>query len=256
MGACCQGTDANSNYIDNKMKEQEIYEDSLNKLLFLGPGGSGKSTIFKQLQWLHGNGFSDGDIEELKQHISCQIITQMQAAIKYYLHDNEPIQNNTKLETAITTIREYNHTHELTKDIATNIQYIWKTDERLQQIFNKHPTKKVLENSTQYFWNEIDRISQPDYIPTKNDIINIRNRTTGIIEKKFTIRNCNFHIFDVGGQKSERKKWIKCFDDVKAVVFVVSIASYNEMMFEDENKNCMVDALDLFDKTINIKQFQ
>merc|ERR1712228_734871 len=102
----------------------------------------------------------------------------------------------------------------------------------------------------------IDRITARDYVPTKKDILNIRNRTTGIIEKKFVIQKCGFHIFDVGGQKSERKKWIKCFNDVNAIVFVVALSSFDHMMFEDDNKNCMDDALELFDKTINMTDFQ
>ena len=57
-------------------------------------------------------------------------------------------------------------------------------------------------------------------------------------------------------QKSERKKWIKCFEDVNAIVFVVALSSFDHTMFEDDNKNCMEDALELFDKTINYEVFE
>merc|ERR1712212_664371 len=43
--------------------------------------------------------------------------------------------------------------------------------------------------------------------------------------------------------------------DVHAVVFVVSLSSYNEQMFENKDKNCMVDALELFGKTVNDEHF-
>jgi len=45
----------------------------------------------------------------------------------------------------------------------------------------------------------------------------------------------------VGGQRSERKKWIKCFDDVKAVLFIVNLGGYNSVLFEDMEKKigCM-----------------
>ena len=212
MGACCVSTDgtyANSKYIDKKMKESEQYENTLIKLLFLGPGGSGKSTIFKQLQWLHGDGFTPRDIIDLKQHIDSQIISQMQDAIKHYL--SETVKNE-KLQKSIDFIRNCDCTSQLNNEIASKIQYIYLNDERLSGIFKKYHTKKILDESTQYFWDGIERITAPNYQPNITDIINIRNRTTGIIEKKFKINNCYFHIFDVGGQKSERKKWIKCFD--------------------------------------------
>eukprot|EP00483_Globobulimina_turgida_P001606 UN01608 len=143
--------------------------------------------------------------------------------------------------------------------IASCIKYIWHNDVRLNGIFNtqgkQKSAAKVLDETTEYFWNSMDRITDEDYIPNKQDIINVRYRTTGIVQKRFEINNAKFHIFDVGGQKSERKKWITCFADVKAVVFVVSLACYNELMFEDENRNCMVDSIELFDKTVNISQF-
>lgn len=37
-------------------------------------------------------------------------------------------------------------------------------------------------------------------------------KTTGIVEVHFTFKNLNFKLFDVGGQRSERKKWIHCFE--------------------------------------------
>ena len=41
-------------------------------------------------------------------------------------------------------------------------------------------------------------------------------------------------MFDVGGQRSERKKWIHCFEGVTAIVFCVSLSAYDLMLAEDE----------------------
>eukprot|EP01083_Nonionella_stella_P101896 289392_1 len=86
MGACCGATlDEQTKYINERLAQEDKQEQRTNKLLFLGPGGSGKSTIFKQLQWLHGGGFGKEDALMLKEHIYCQITSQMKAAIKHYL---------------------------------------------------------------------------------------------------------------------------------------------------------------------------
>ena len=47
------------------------------------------------------------------------------------------------------------------------------------------------------------------------------------------------HMFDVGGQRSERKKWIHCFENVTALVFLVSLSEYDQMLYEDESVVCL-----------------
>ena len=58
-------------------------------------------------------------------------------------------------------------------------------------------------------------------------------------------------MFDVGGQRSERKKWIHCFDNVTAVLFVVSIAEYDQVLEEDSSVNRMVESMGLFENIVN-----
>ena len=73
----------------------------------------------------------------------------------------------------------------------------------------------------------------------------------GVIERKFEMKKNLYHVFDVGGAKSERKKWVHCFELVTAIIFVASLSCYDEVMFEDEERNSMVDQIELFDKIFN-----
>ena len=41
-------------------------------------------------------------------------------------------------------------------------------------------------------------------------------------------------MFDVGGQRSERKKWIHCFEGVTAIIFIVALSEYDLMLVEDQ----------------------
>lgn len=45
-------------------------------------------------------------------------------------------------------------------------------------------------------------------------------------------------MFDVGGQRSERKKWIHCFENVTALLFVVAISGYDQCLVEDKDAVC------------------
>ena len=42
-------------------------------------------------------------------------------------------------------------------------------------------------------------------------------------------------MFDVGGQRSERKKWIHCFEAVNCLLFLVAISGYDQCLVEDKD---------------------
>lgn len=40
---------------------------------------------------------------------------------------------------------------------------------------------------------------------------------------------------DVGGQRSERKKWIHCFEGVQCLLFMVALSGYDQCLVEDQS---------------------
>ncbi len=55
----------------------------------------------------------------------------------------------------------------------------------------------------------------------------------------------------MGGQRNERKKWIHCFDDVTAVIFVAALSEYDQTLFEDSTTNRLLGAVELFGEICN-----
>ena len=104
--------------------------------------------------------------------------------------------------------------------------------------------------------SNIERYAQPDFIPNGEDVLRCRARTTGIHEIEFDIEALHFRMVDVGGQRSERKKWAHCFEDVTAIIFVVAMDGYDMKLYEDENVNRIQEARKLFDDIVNSKWFQ
>ena len=100
------------------------------------------------------------------------------------------------------------------------------------------------------------RIAEPNYLPTKQDILRARAATTGIIEHTFNLREIRFKMIDVGGQRNERRKWIHCFENVTSIVFLVALSEYDQFLYEDQNDNRMEESKALFKTIITWKWFQ
>lgn len=62
-------------------------------------------------------------------------------------------------------------------------------------------------------------------------------------------------MFDVGGQRSERKKWIHQFENVTSIIFSMDLSCYNQVLLEDSNQNKMMESLVLFDSVVNSRWF-
>lgn len=103
--------------------------------------------------------------------------------------------------------------------------------------------------------SNLDRIAAVDYMPNEVDILRARAKTTGITETQFEVESTLFKMVDVGGQRSERKKWIHCFQEVTAVIFCVAMSEYDLKLYEDETVNRMHESLRLFDEICNSKWF-
>ena len=71
----------------------------------------------------------------------------------------------------------------------------------------------------------------------------VRAKTTGISETLFEEKGAGltYRVLDVGGQRSERRKWASCFEDVTSIIFVVALSDYNASIIEDTCE-CMTDS--------------
>ena len=56
------------------------------------------------------------------------------------------------------------------------------------RVINSRSREYQLNDSAAYYLNSLDRISSPSYIPTEQDVLRTRVKTTGIIETQFTFK--------------------------------------------------------------------
>ena len=87
----------------------------------------------------------------------------------------------------------------------------------------------------------IDRVFSPGYLPNDKDVLLSRClRTSGITETPFELGKGDIHVFDVGGTRSERKKWVRVFEGCDSLLYVASLAGYNECLVEDMLSVCNI----------------
>ena len=55
----------------------------------------------------------------------------------------------------------------------------------------------------------------------------------------------------VAGQRAERHKWAKVFDQATAIIWVVSLAEFDQVLYEDHSMNRMMESLDLIAKGVS-----
>ena len=125
----------------------------------------------------------------------------------------------------------------------------------MQQVWTKRSAVNVVD-AHKMFLDEIPRIASPDFKPTTQDVLTSRVRTTGIVKEEYRIDDTDFQLYDVGGQRSERRKWVNCFQDVTAVVFVAALSEYDQVLAEAKRSNRMVESLTLFQSVCNNHAFE
>jgi GTPase SAR1 family protein len=138
---------------------------------------------------------------------------------------------------------------DIDEEVGNAIKSLWK-DPGVMKAWKRRAEFQIVE-SVKYYFNEIDRIKLEGYVATQQDMLLARVRTSGIVTEKYVIDGKDFEMYDVGGQRNERKKWIHCFEDVTAVIFVAALSEYDQALFEDTSTNRMVEAVELFDDICN-----
>uniref|UniRef100_A0A8C0HSL8 Guanine nucleotide-binding protein G(i) subunit alpha-2 n=1 Tax=Buteo japonicus TaxID=224669 RepID=A0A8C0HSL8_9AVES len=223
---------------------------------FTGAGESGKSTIVKQMKIIHEDGYSEEECRQYKAVVYSNTIQSIMAIIKAMgnlqidFGDSSRADDARQLFALSCTAEEQGI---MPEDLANVIRRLW-ADNGVQACFNRS-REYQLNDSAAYYLNDLERIARTDYIPTQQDVLRTRVKTTGIVETHFTFKDLHFKMFDVGGQRSERKKWIHCFEGVTAIIFCVALSAYDLVLAEDEEMNRMHESMKLFDSICNNKWF-
>ncbi|KAH8272214.1 hypothetical protein KR018_011736 [Drosophila ironensis] len=237
-------------------KEKHAFRRQV-KLLLLGAGESGKSTFLKQMRIIHGVKF-DPDLLREYQHVIYQnVVRGMQVLldarekldISWGSDGREQDASHAKLmECNAIEVSKFN-------EYAPLIRRLWQ-DRGIRRAFERRREFQI-SDSVSYFLDEIERLANLDYVPTQKDILHCRKATKGVYEFCVKVQNIPFVFVDVGGQRTQRQKWTRCFDtSVTSIIFLVSSSEFDQVLAEDRKTNRLEESKNIFDTIVNNNTFK
>ncbi|GAA5970445.1 hypothetical protein JCM11641_001712 [Rhodosporidiobolus odoratus] len=263
---CGQSVDAESAaqnsrnaQIEAELKKARADEAQTVKCLMLGAGESGKSTLVKQMRLMYANPYSREERAQYKEIVFQNAVQSMQAVLR----GAEIVRIALPQSLFVTTDFIVNLDAENASDPSTS-DIDPKVRDALMQLWSAREIKQIvmrsssfqLNDSAEYFFDAMPRLGAPGYMPDDQDILRTRVRSVGIVEEVFAVNGTKLRVFDVGGQRSERKKWIHCFENVNVLVFLVAVSEYDQNLFEDESVNRLAEATMLWESISTSRWFE
>ncbi|XP_039879624.1 guanine nucleotide-binding protein subunit alpha-12a [Simochromis diagramma] len=229
------------------------------KILLLGAGESGKSTFLKQMRIINGQEFDQKALLDFRDTIYENILKGMRVlvdardklGIGWQSCENEKqgmlvMSWEGRVGASGVEPSEF-------QLYVMALSALW-VDTGIQEAYTRR-SEFQLSESVKYFLDNLDRIGQLSYIPSKQDILFARKATKGIVEHDFVIKKIPFKMVDVGGQRSQRQKWFQCFDGITSILFMASSSEYDQVLMEDRRTNRLVESMNIFETIVNNKLF-
>eukprot|EP01084_Bolivina_argentea_P311431 539064_1 len=249
--------------INPKISTNKRQEYDKQKIVILGPADTGKSVLFRQFVMKYGKGYESFAEGYTKSNIIKQIIHQMHLCVEMleelkehddYKHKQLQLQLSPAGIDAAFIIDKFKNINAsyINSQIANAIDTLWNEDAIKMTYEARHEIKFHCADSAPYFWGDIHRFADDSYLPTVKDILLQKYETSSIMKEDVLYGSNKYVVVDYGGSRYYRRKWgmSHMLDDVSVVLFVVSLSSFNELEWNEEN-NAMVDALQLWNSIVN-----
>jgi GTPase SAR1 family protein len=192
------------------------------RVILLGIGGSGKSTFSKQMKIIH-----QGINPEIAKTYRGVLLTNILLGLKAIGSEKQDLESteNYKKSRWILSLDE-NNVDGWNDEIINRIKALWLD-------VGVHETWEAIKDTTliqlDYLMDNLDRYLQPDFIPSYEDILRARQRSTGVSTYTIEEERTTWQLTDVGGQYSERSKWGNFFNEKNpnVIIFFLALDEYN-----------------------------
>jgi len=240
--------------INTEIQKDARDKAKVTKILLLGTGDSGKSTFFKQIRAIH----QDKKILNVEAKKFVKVLRQnaklsMQKLVISCRDRNMSLPKIAEqLDQAITNEDPEN----LSPETAAMIAKLWEHKSIKEAYTKRYELKLHVPANAEYYFVHVVRFANHDFVPSFEDTMMAKLKTTGVQEVQFTSKGTEVVLVDVGGQRSERRKWLHCLDDVVAIIYMSAMDDYDSMLEEDGATNRLQESLELFSTVTSSTYFQ
>ncbi|KAI0444139.1 G-protein alpha subunit-domain-containing protein [Xylaria telfairii] len=231
---------------------------SLPKFLILGTSESGKSTLLKGLRLALEGGYTLQEKMSVKEIIWSNVLTSFRLILETMITLEIPL-GDQRQGIHVQTIFMQPDTADITPnlEVVEAIQALW-LDRGFKEAYRRRNEYLLMDNVA-YYVQEIQRLIAPNYVPTDEDLLWASWKTIGIAETCFSdstlLQGLKCTFLDVGGTRSERRKWVHGFSNTSVVLFTLDTTAYAKALSEDNTVNRMLEQLKLFSSIVNSTWF-
>ncbi|KAA0169813.1 hypothetical protein FNF27_06837 [Cafeteria roenbergensis] len=252
--ACCKPKEPELTGLDAELEAQREAAARKKRILILGTGESGKSSLVKQVKQIFGAGLSPSEIRQiavvLRENVETCCVSLVNAVRDLGIDTSAEPKTAALLSefAAASEAGEVSPEWRLSEATLPRYTEIWHSSS-VQAAWERRSEFWVLDAARYYFENA-SRFVDPAFVPNEDDVVMARVITTGIAETSYRDSGVDITLVDVGGQRSERRKWIRCFEGVDAVAFLCALPEYDQVLYEDASTNRMRESLSLFAEVV------
>eukprot|EP01121_Diplochlamys_sp_Union-15-3_P014061 TRINITY_DN4446_c0_g2_i1.p1 TRINITY_DN4446_c0_g2~~TRINITY_DN4446_c0_g2_i1.p1 ORF type:complete len:366 (-),score=59.33 TRINITY_DN4446_c0_g2_i1:6-1070(-) len=221
-----------------------------------GIARSGKTTLSKQLRVIHfEEPFSERELENFKDILKYNVFSGITSLIKQITDTKESLKQiddkaNRKFVEQFLKLSWEDFQKQL-PDLVPDILKFWE-DKGVRLYVAENSIEDIeRESQLSYVITRVTDIAKPEYLPTVNDAVRARQRTTGFTVLEFNTMYTNpkmhWKLYDMGGQMTERKKWDGILNDnTKAIIFCVALDEFDRISDENPEETFLDEAVNVF----------
>ncbi|KAL8708991.1 MAG: hypothetical protein Q9220_006200 [cf. Caloplaca sp. 1 TL-2023] len=228
------------------------------KVVLLGIANSGKSTILKQLHMMQGDQVSQSEQEEARHTIYAQLVSVFRRALGDLMEGqwNEgPSPTMDFMSECFCHLpapaTDPMHVNVISPITLSVIGQLWRHPQIRWAI--ESATWPSVPDNVAYILAHLNSIFHLDDLNASHANLLTHVKTVGIY--KSVVRKSEayeFNVIDVGGSRSSRKKWVRCVDGMKYIIFVADLNGYCQRLQEDLDANQMMEALQVFESITSL----